>query len=119
MSASPSDSAAAALEDIADGATVLISGFGGAGFPNALIAALRDTRVRHLTLVMKGPVTEKSPMLKAYEKEESAKSERKPASGDDRRAEKAPAAEAKKEEPAAEAKKEEPAAESATTGGEA
>jgi len=43
------------------------------------IFRFNDAVLRHLTLVMKGPVTEKSPMLKAYEKEESAKSERKPA----------------------------------------
>jgi len=35
-------SAAEALADVADGATVFISGFGGAGFPNVLIRALRD-----------------------------------------------------------------------------
>ena len=33
--------AAEALADVADGATVFISGFGGAGFPNVLIHALR------------------------------------------------------------------------------
>ncbi len=37
-----------------------------------------DAVLRHLTLTMKSAVTEKSPMLKAYEKEESAKTERKP-----------------------------------------
>ncbi len=34
------NSAADALKDVSDGATVLISGFGGAGFPNVLIRAL-------------------------------------------------------------------------------
>ena len=45
-------SAAAALERVQDGATVLISGFGGAGFPNLLIRALRDRAVKDLTLVV-------------------------------------------------------------------
>ena len=45
-------SAAMALEGIHDGATVLISGFGGAGFPNSLIRALRDRAVKGLTLVV-------------------------------------------------------------------
>jgi 3-oxoacid CoA-transferase A subunit len=44
--------AAEALADVADGATVFISGFGGAGFPNALIRALRDRAPRDLTLVV-------------------------------------------------------------------
>ncbi len=43
------------------------------------IFRFNDAVLRHLTLTMKGPVTEKSPMMKAVEKEESAKSERKPA----------------------------------------
>jgi 3-oxoacid CoA-transferase A subunit len=45
-------SARAALADVADGATVLISGFGGAGFPNCLIRALREKGPRELTLVV-------------------------------------------------------------------
>jgi len=45
-------SAPEALADIADGATVFISGFGGAGFPNGLIRALRDRAARDLTLVV-------------------------------------------------------------------
>jgi 3-oxoacid CoA-transferase A subunit len=45
-------SAAEALEDVADGATVLISGFGGAGFPNVLIRALRERAPKNLTLVV-------------------------------------------------------------------
>src|ERR1700741_5064163 len=45
-------SPAEALRDVADGATVLISGFGGAGFPNVLIRALRDRGPTNLTLVV-------------------------------------------------------------------
>lgn len=45
-------SAAAAVADVEDGATVLIGGFGGAGFPNGLIRALRDRGARRLTLVV-------------------------------------------------------------------
>jgi 3-oxoacid CoA-transferase A subunit len=44
--------AAEALADVADGATVFISGFGGAGFPNVLIRTLRDRAPRGLTLVV-------------------------------------------------------------------
>jgi 3-oxoadipate CoA-transferase, alpha subunit len=47
-----SSSPAEALADVADGATVLISGFGGAGFPNVLIRALRDRAPKNLTLVV-------------------------------------------------------------------
>ena len=43
------------------------------------IFRFNDAVLRHLTLSMKSAETEKSPMLAAYEKEESAKSERKPA----------------------------------------
>ena len=35
-------STAEALDGVADGATVFITGFGGAGFPNELIRALRE-----------------------------------------------------------------------------
>lgn len=45
-------SAAAALAKVKDGATVFISGFGGAGFPNVLIRALRVRGARNLTLVV-------------------------------------------------------------------
>lgn len=45
-------SAAAALAGVEDGATVLISGFGGAGFANTLIRALRERGTRNLTLVV-------------------------------------------------------------------
>ena len=44
-------SAAAAMAGVADGATVFVSGFGGAGFPNVLLRALRQTGVKNLTLV--------------------------------------------------------------------
>ncbi len=44
-------SAAEALAGIEDGATVMISGFGGAGFANVLIRALREQGARDLTLV--------------------------------------------------------------------
>jgi len=46
------DCAATAMDGVGDGATVLISGFGGAGFPNALVAALRERGPRDLTLVV-------------------------------------------------------------------
>ena len=45
-------SAAEALADVADGATVFITGFGGAGFPNVLIRALRERGPKDLTLVV-------------------------------------------------------------------
>src|SRR5690606_16621717 len=45
------DSPAAAVADIHDGATVLISGFGGAGVPNELIDALIAQGARDLTVV--------------------------------------------------------------------
>ncbi len=41
-----------ALKGVTDGATVFISGFGGAGFPNHLIRALRDKGTKGLTLVV-------------------------------------------------------------------
>jgi 3-oxoacid CoA-transferase A subunit len=44
-------SAAEALEGVSDGAVVLCSGFGGAGFANVLIAALRERGTSNLTLV--------------------------------------------------------------------
>jgi len=43
---------AQALEGVGDGATVFITGFGGAGFPNKLIRALRDRGPKNLTLVV-------------------------------------------------------------------
>ena len=43
---------AQALDGVGDGATVFITGFGGAGFPNKLIRALRDRAPRNLTLVV-------------------------------------------------------------------
>src|SRR2546430_4388099 len=45
-------SAAEALADVPNGATIFISGFGGAGFPNVLIRALRDRGPKNLTLVV-------------------------------------------------------------------
>ena len=44
-------SAAAALADVPDGATVLIGGFGTAGLPNELIDALIDQGAKDLTVV--------------------------------------------------------------------
>jgi 3-oxoadipate CoA-transferase, alpha subunit len=44
--------AAEALADVADGAIVLIGGFGGAGFPNVLIRALCARAPKDLTLVV-------------------------------------------------------------------
>jgi 3-oxoadipate CoA-transferase, alpha subunit len=44
--------AAEALADVRDGATVFISGFGGAGFPNVLIRTLRERGPKNLTLVV-------------------------------------------------------------------
>ncbi len=54
-----------------------------------------DAVLRHMTLNMKAAVTEKSPMLVAAEKEETAKTERRPAA--------AAPVEAKAEEPVVEA----------------
>ena len=44
-------SATEAMQGIKDGATVMLSGFGGAGFANTLITALRDLGLRDLTVV--------------------------------------------------------------------
>lgn len=44
-------SAAAAMEGVKDGATVFVSGFGGAGFPNILLRALLELGPKELTLV--------------------------------------------------------------------
>ena len=41
-----------ALDGVLDGATVFITGFGGAGFPNKLIRALRERGPKDLTLVV-------------------------------------------------------------------
>jgi len=46
-----SPSTAAALEDVRDGSTVMIGGFGGAGQPNELIDALIEQGARDLTIV--------------------------------------------------------------------
>ena len=40
-----------ALQDIADGSTILISGFGGAGLPIYLLDALLEQGAKELTLV--------------------------------------------------------------------
>ena len=45
-------STAQALDGVSDGATVVITGFGGAGFPNQLIRALRNRAPKNLTLVV-------------------------------------------------------------------
>ncbi len=45
-------SAQAAMEGVRDGAVVMISGFGGAGFANVLIQALSELAVKDLTLVV-------------------------------------------------------------------
>jgi 3-oxoadipate CoA-transferase, alpha subunit len=45
-------SAQEALGGVRDGATVMISGFGGAGFPNTLIRALRDRAPKDMTLIV-------------------------------------------------------------------
>jgi len=46
-----SPSAAAALADVPDGATVMIGGFGTAGLPNELVDALIEQGARELTIV--------------------------------------------------------------------
>lgn len=45
---SPAD----AVADVTDGATVFITGFGGAGFPNVMIRALRERAPKNLTVVV-------------------------------------------------------------------
>ncbi|MGN6828379.1 3-oxoacid CoA-transferase subunit A [Paucibacter sp. M5-1] len=45
------DSAAQALRDVADGATVMIGGFGTAGLPTELVEALLEQGARELTVV--------------------------------------------------------------------
>jgi 3-oxoadipate CoA-transferase alpha subunit len=45
------DSALAALADVRDGATILVSGFGGAGVPEELVDALMEQGARELTIV--------------------------------------------------------------------
>jgi 3-oxoadipate CoA-transferase alpha subunit len=41
----------AAIEGIKDGATVMVGGFGGSGFPTALVEALVEARCRDLTII--------------------------------------------------------------------
>lgn len=67
------------------------------------IFRFNDALLRHLTLVMKEAVTEKSPMMAAVEKEETAKSERKPARVETSEETPAAAVETATEEVAAEA----------------
>jgi 3-oxoadipate CoA-transferase alpha subunit len=45
------ESAAAAVDGITDGATIMIGGFGGAGLPTALVEAVIDNGARDLTVV--------------------------------------------------------------------
>jgi 3-oxoadipate CoA-transferase, alpha subunit len=45
------ESAAAAVDDIDDGATIMIGGFGTAGLPSALVDAMIDQGARDLTIV--------------------------------------------------------------------
>ena len=40
-----------AVQDIFDGSTIMVGGFGGSGLPEALICALRDHGARNLTIV--------------------------------------------------------------------
>lgn len=40
-----------AIEGIKDGATVMVGGFGGSGFPTALVEALLEARCRDLTII--------------------------------------------------------------------
>ena len=51
------------------------------------IFRFNDAVLRHMTLVVKAAVTEKSPMMHAVEKEETAKAERKPERQPERQAE--------------------------------
>ena len=51
MSEKPTQTPAEAVADIPDGATVMISGFGGSGAPVETVHALIDQGARHLTIV--------------------------------------------------------------------
>lgn len=44
----------AAIDGLTDGAVIMISGFGGAGVPLALVTALAQTSIRDLTLIING-----------------------------------------------------------------
>ena len=44
-------SVAQAVRDIADGSTILVSGFGGAGLPIYLLDALAERGVKNLTII--------------------------------------------------------------------
>ncbi len=48
------DSMEAALDGLGDGASILVSGFGGAGVPFALLRALEENGARDLTLIING-----------------------------------------------------------------
>src|SRR3546814_6109343 len=48
------ESAEAAIDGVGDGAAAMVSGFQGAGTPNALLDALLAKRLRGLTLVVNG-----------------------------------------------------------------
>ena len=41
----------AAIEGVKDGATIMVGGFGGSGFPTALVEALVEARCRDLTII--------------------------------------------------------------------
>ena len=58
---------AEALADIKDGATVMLSGFQGAGMPNALIHALIDAGARDLTVICNGTGNHGSAQAKLVE----------------------------------------------------
>jgi 3-oxoacid CoA-transferase subunit A len=61
-------SAAAAVADIPDGATIMVGGFGVVGVPEHLLEALRQRGVRHLTVISNNAGTDHhgiGPLLKA------------------------------------------------------
>jgi 3-oxoadipate CoA-transferase alpha subunit len=61
MSSKPVLSAAEAVADIADGASIMVGGFAAAGIPYALIHALRDRGVRGLTLITNSGGSDRRP----------------------------------------------------------
>ncbi len=56
-------SAIAALEDLAEGASVLVAGFAGCGTPEKLLRGLADTGVGGLTLICQGAWPQESSMF--------------------------------------------------------
>ena len=50
----------AAIADLDDGASVMVGGFGGAGFPAYLVHALRERGTRDLTMIVNGCGTERT-----------------------------------------------------------